>query len=78
MCYLTQRNTAKLIKKLFGNKDVEAVLQRLDRLTQDQARIAGARALAVVHNVVQNMNVVMDSEQKFSAYNPLFFEYFST
>ena len=34
--YLTQCNTEKLVKKLLGEKDVEAVIQRLDRLTQDE------------------------------------------
>ena len=40
--YLTQCNAEKLVKKLFGENDVEAVLQRLDRLTQDEARITAA------------------------------------
>jgi len=28
--YVTERNVVKLVKKRFGGKDVEAVLQRLD------------------------------------------------
>ena len=39
MCYLTHRNAVKLAKKVFGEKHVEAVLQRLDRLMQDAAWI---------------------------------------
>jgi hypothetical protein len=31
--YLTQYDAEKLFKKLFGDKDIEAVVQRLDRLT---------------------------------------------
>ncbi len=39
MCYLTHHNAVKLVKKVFGEKHVEAVLQRLDRLMQDAAWI---------------------------------------
>jgi hypothetical protein len=60
--YLTQRNSEKLVKNLFGEKDVEAVFQRLDRLTQDEARITAAQTLEVVYGLIQNMRVVMDGE----------------
>jgi hypothetical protein len=61
--YLTQRNAVKILKKLLGDKDVEAVLQRLDRLTLDEARITGAQTLEVVYGLIQNMRVVMDGKQ---------------
>jgi hypothetical protein len=61
--YLTQCNAEKLIKKLLGEKHVEAVIQRLDRLTQDETRITAAQILEVVYGLVQNMRVVMDGEQ---------------
>ena len=62
--YLTQCNAEKLVKKLFGgDKDVEAVLQRLDRLTLDEARITTAQTFEVVGGLLQSMRVVMDSEQ---------------
>jgi hypothetical protein len=48
--------TAKFVKKLFGEKDIEAVLQRLDRLTQDEARTAAAETLKVVYGLVQEMS----------------------
>lgn len=60
--HLTQRIAVKLIKKLCGEKEVEAVLQRLDRLTQDEARTTAAQTLEVVYGLVQNMRVVMDGE----------------
>jgi hypothetical protein len=66
--YLTRWNPEKLIKKLLGEKDVEAVIQRLDRLTQDEARITAAQTLEVVYGLVQNMRVVMDGEQIHWAY----------
>jgi hypothetical protein len=50
------------VKKLFGENDVEAVLQRLDRLTQDEARATAAQTLEVVYGLVQNMRVVIDGE----------------
>jgi hypothetical protein len=60
--YLAQCNAEKLLKKLLGEKDVEAVIQRLDRLTQDEARITAAQILEVVYGLVQNMRVVMEGE----------------
>jgi hypothetical protein len=61
--YLTQHNTGKFIKKLLGEKDVEAVIQRLDRLTQDEARITAAQTLEVVHGLMHNMRMETDGEQ---------------
>jgi hypothetical protein len=67
----------KLLKKLSGERDVEAVLQRLDRLTHEEARTVAARTLEVVYGLIQNMRVVMDGEQTHSAYRPLAVEYSS-
>jgi hypothetical protein len=52
----------KFVKKLLGEHDVEAVLQRLDRLTQDEARTTAAQTLEVVYGLVQNIRVVMGGE----------------
>jgi hypothetical protein len=41
---------------------VEDVLQMLDGLTQGEARVAGARALMVVHGLVQNTTTAIDCE----------------
>ena len=60
--YVTHWDAEKLVKKLLGEKDVEAVIQRLDRLTLDEARITAAQTLEVVYGLVQNMRVVMDGE----------------
>ena len=62
--YLTKCNAERFLKKRFGEKEVEATLQRLDRLTQDEARITAAQILEVVHALFENMNVVMGGEQK--------------
>jgi hypothetical protein len=61
--YVTQCNAEKLVKKLLGEKDVEAILQRIDRLTDDEARITAAQTLKIVYGLTQNMRVVMDGEQ---------------
>ena len=61
-CYLTQSKAVKFVKRGLGGKDVEAILQRLDRLTQDEARTTAAQSLEVVYGLVQNMSMVMDGE----------------
>ena len=50
------------MKKLLGEDEIEAVLQRLDRLTQDEARMTAAQTLEIVYGLVQNMKVVMDGD----------------
>jgi hypothetical protein len=42
---------------------VEAVLQRLDRLTQEEARTTATQTLEVVYGLVKNIKVVMDGER---------------
>ena len=56
--------TEKFAKKLLGESEIEGVLQRLDRLTQDEARVAVAQTLGVVHGLVGNMKVVMEGAQR--------------
>ena len=57
-------NAEKFIRKLLGEKEVEAVLQRLDRLTQDEARTAAAQTLDVVYGLVQNMKTVIEGAEQ--------------
>ncbi|KAF8260396.1 hypothetical protein EI94DRAFT_1748681 [Lactarius quietus] len=47
-------------KKLLGDSEIETILRRLDRLTQDEARMTVAQTLAIVHGLLDNMKVVMD------------------
>jgi uncharacterized protein YpuA (DUF1002 family) len=61
----------KLVRKLVGEKKMEAMVQRLDRLTQDEARQTVAQILKVVHGLVENMKVVMGGEQIHQACRPL-------
>ena len=46
--------------KLLGEKETEAVLQRLDRLNHEEARTTAAQTLEIVYGLVKNMKVVMD------------------
>ncbi len=50
------------MKKRSEEKDVEAILDRLDRLTRDEARTTAVEILKVVYGLVRTMNVVMDGE----------------
>jgi hypothetical protein len=60
---VTEYNAEKLVKKLFGGeKDVHEILQRLDRLTRDEAQITAAQTFEVVCGLFQNMRVVMEGE----------------
>jgi hypothetical protein len=60
---VTQRAVEKFFKKLLGKNKLEAVLQRLDRLTQDEAQMNVAQTLGVVHGLVGNVREVMDGMQ---------------
>ena len=49
------------MKALFGENKVQAALQRLDRLTNDEVRVTLAQTLMVV----QDMKAIMGGEQVF-------------
>ena len=66
----TQCVVEKFARKLLGESEVEAILQRLDRLTQDEARMTVAQTLGVVHGLMNNMKVVMDGRQFFLDFSP--------
>ena len=48
--------------KLRGEKEVEATMQRLDRLTLDEGRATAAQTLEVVYGLVQRKRAIMDGE----------------
>jgi hypothetical protein len=48
--------------KLRGEKDIEATIQRLDRLTLDEGRATAAQTLEVVHGLVQQKRAIMDGK----------------
>jgi len=59
----TERYAVKFIKRLLGENDVGAALQRLDRLTQDEARTTAAQVLEVVYGILHDMKGIIDGEQ---------------
>jgi hypothetical protein len=59
---LTERNPEKFMGKLRGEKDIEATMQRLDRLTLDEGRATAAQTLEVVYGLVQQKRAILDGE----------------
>ncbi|KAN0139402.1 hypothetical protein V8E53_002903 [Lactarius tabidus] len=55
---LRRGSTKKLLRKLAGIADVENALKRLDRLTQEEARMALAEVLRFTHNVRDELKAV--------------------
>jgi hypothetical protein len=47
-------------KLLFKEREIEAVLQRLGRLTEDEARATVAQTFGAVQGLVGNVRVVME------------------
>lgn len=43
-----------------GESETEAILQRLDRLSHEEARVTMTHTLNVVHGLVNNLKVAMD------------------
>ncbi|KAN0127634.1 hypothetical protein V8E53_014553 [Lactarius tabidus] len=68
---MRQGRATKLLKKLIGKKEMEDALKRLDKLTQDEARMAAAENLKLTHvvdnkvtsliNVVQHLAISADN-----------------
>ncbi len=55
-----EHGTEKFAEKLLGESGVIAALQRLDRLTQEEARLTSGHSLGVVHELFVNLGVVID------------------
>jgi hypothetical protein len=68
-------NKEKLVGKLIGEKKMEGMVKRLDRLTQDEARQTVAQILKVVYGLVENMKAVMGGEQIYQACGSLDVKY---
>ena len=52
------RRAERYLKKLVGRKDVENALRRLDKLTQEEVRMAAVEALAITRNIDDKVNGV--------------------
>jgi hypothetical protein len=58
---LTEPFSEKYLKKLIGRTDIEDALKRLDRLTQEEARMAAAQVLKVVNTVDDRVRGTADN-----------------
>jgi hypothetical protein len=65
--------TEKFAKKLLGDSEIEDILQRLDRLTQDEARLTVTQTLGVVHGLLGNMKIVMEGAERLHVCSQIFF-----
>ncbi|KAF8264934.1 hypothetical protein EI94DRAFT_1702879 [Lactarius quietus] len=57
---VAERDLEKYLKKLIGRKDIEDALDRMDRLTQEEARMATAQVLKLAHLVKDSVEMVSD------------------
>ena len=57
---LTGLFSEKYLKKLIGRTEIEDALKRLDKLTQEEARMATAQVLKVTHTVDERVRGVTD------------------
>jgi hypothetical protein len=55
---IADRDPEKYLKKLIGRRDIEDALSRLDRLTQEEARMATVQVLKVAHRVEHGVETV--------------------
>jgi hypothetical protein len=58
---LTKDCSGKYAKKLLGNTKMEDALKRLDKLTQEEARMASAQNLEMTHTVDWRVRGVVDT-----------------
>ena len=55
---LTKRCLEKFLRKLAGIADLEDALKKLDRLTQEEARMANAEILRITHSIHDEVKTV--------------------
>jgi hypothetical protein len=56
--------TEKYAKSFLGEKDIESVLRRLDRLTLDESRLTAFQILEIVYGLVNIIQVVMEGAHR--------------
>ena len=53
------------MEKFRVENDIEAILQRLDRLTLDKVRATAAQTLEVVHSLVRHKRILMNANNTY-------------
>ena len=61
---MTYSVAEKYARKLLGNNEIKAVLQRLDRLTIEESMEAVTQTLDVVYGLVKNIEVIMEGAHR--------------
>jgi len=56
----SERLAEKFLKKLAGRSEIDDALRRLDKLTQEEHRMATAQDLRATHGVRIKVDVVVD------------------
>ena len=56
-------DSEKFTKKLLAEDDVQAVLQRLDRLTTEESRVTATQIMEVICGLFNHMKMVMDGTE---------------
>ncbi len=57
----SEKYLKKLINKLIGINDIEDALKRLDRLTQEEARMASAQLMKVTNTINNRVEEIADN-----------------
>ena len=57
---MTEPFSEKYLKRLIGRTDIEDALKKLDRLTQEEARMAAAQVLHVANTVDDTVKAIDD------------------
>ena len=58
VCLFTQLCLEKFMRKLAGMADLENALKKLDRLTQEEARMANVEVLRLAHDIRDGVEIV--------------------
>ncbi|KAH9046684.1 hypothetical protein EDB84DRAFT_631595 [Lactarius hengduanensis] len=61
---IKQGRAKKYLKKLAGWMELEDALKRLDKLTQEEARMVAVQLLKIAHNVENKIAQVIDGSQR--------------
>ena len=57
---MAQYAVEKFAKKMFGNSEVEAALQKMDLLTQEEIRMTCTQTLGAVHGLAGTARIIVD------------------
>ena len=58
VCLFTQPRLEKFLRKLAGMADLDNALKKLDRLTQEEARMANVEVLRLAHDIRDGVKIV--------------------